>query len=229
MDTTLNLSLYWYIMDIIHTYIQRALRFVKRKLNPPISNEKARKRKMLEDYEYLRSCGVDTELGYVTLYGKPIIMKAPNSTIKIGKDVLLISDSVYNSAGVNHPVILSTEKEGAEIILGDGTGFSGTSIVAFSSIRIGNRSGCGVNCNIWDSDFHSVDSNERGKHAKPQDAPTQPITIGEDVWIGANVTILKGVTIGDRTVVGSMSLVNKDIEADTLVVGIPANVIKKLK
>ena len=122
---------------------------------------------MQEDYEYLRSCGVDTEYGYVTLLGKPIIMKAPNSTIKIGKDVLLISDSLYNSAGVNHPVILSTEKEGAEIILGDGTGFSGTSIVAFSSIRIGDRSGCGVNCNIWDSDFHSVDSNERGIHAKP--------------------------------------------------------------
>ena len=71
--------------------------------------------------------------------------------------------------------------------------------------------------------IHSVDSNKRGIHAKPQDAPTQLITIGEDVWIGANVTILKGVTIGDRTVVGSISLINKDIEADTLEGEIPAS------
>ena len=43
------------------------------------------------------------------------------------------------------------------------------------------------------------------------------------------MTILKGVKIGGRAVVGSMSLVNKDIEADTLVGGIPTSVIKKLK
>lgn len=205
------------------------LRYIKNLFVHRMSEEELREKKMREDYEYLRARGVETEFGYVTLLGKPIIKKAPNSTIKIGKDVLLISDSQYNSAGVNHPVILATEKEGAEIILGDGTGFSGASIVAFQSIKIGNRSGGGVNCNIWDSDFHCVDSTKRGIDAKPQDAPSKPIEIGDDVWMGANVTVLKGVKIGDRAIIGAMSLVNKDVEADVIVAGVPARMIKKLK
>ncbi len=195
----------------------------------PLTPEQLAEKKKQEDYEFLVAHGVETELGYVTLLGKPMIMKAPNSRIKIGKDVLLISDSMYNAAGVNHPVILATEKEGAEIILGDGTGFSGASIVAFQSIKIGNRSGGGVNCNIWDGDFHCVDSTKRGIDAKPQDAPSKPIEIGDDVWMGANVTVLKGVKIGDRAIIGAMSLVNKDVEADVIVAGVPARMIKKLK
>lgn len=213
-------------MIMLYDQIFRALRFIKKKFHPQQTDEENLRRKQQEDYDYLRSCGVETELGYVTLLGKPIIKKAPNSTIKIGKDVLLISDSKYNSAGINHPVILATEKEGAEIILGDGSGFSGTSIVAFSSVRIGNRSGCGVNCNIWDSDFHSIESNKRGVDASPETAPTAPIVIGEDVWMGANVTVLKGVHIGDRAVIGSMSLVNKNVKSDTISAGVPAKIIK---
>ena len=213
----------------IHTYIHGVLRHLKKIFRHRMSADEMREKKKRDDYEFLKAHGVETEYGYVTLLGEPIIIKAPNSRIKIGKDVLLISDSRYNSAGVNHPVILATEKEGAEIILGDGTGFSGASIVAFKSIKIGDRSGGGVNCNIWDGDFHSTEAIERGIDAKPQDAPSKPIEIGEDVWMGANVTVLKGVTIGDRAIIGAMSLVNKDVEADTIVAGVPARMIKKLK
>ncbi len=204
--------------------LKKLIKKIIKKISPPPKFDKK-----LEDYNYLISHGVETEYGYVTLLGKPIIKKHPNSRICIGKDVLLISSSEFNSAGVNHPVILATEKEGAEIILGDGCGFSGTSIVSFSSVRIGNRSGCGVNCNIWDSDFHSVESNKRGIDVSPQIAPTVPIVIGEDVWIGANVTVLKGVHIGDRAVISSMSLVNKNIQSDSISAGIPAKKIKDNK
>ena len=192
--------------------IWRRLRrlFIKKPLTP----EQLAEKKKQEDYEFLVAHGVETEIGFVTLLGKPMIMKAPNSRIKIGKDVLLISDSEYNSAGVNHPVILATEKEGAEIIIGEGTGFSGTSVVAFNSIQIGDRTGFGVNCNIWDSDFHSIDASERGINADSKNAPSASITIGKDVWVAANVTILKGVTIGDNVVIGTMSLVNKDIPSN---------------
>lgn len=211
------------------TNLHKVLRHLKNLFCHQMSEDEKREKKKRDDYEFLKAHGVETEYGYVTLLGEPIIIKAPNSRIKIGKDVLLISDSRYNSAGVNHPVIIATEKEGAEIILGDGTGFSGASIVAFKSIKIGDRSGGGVNCNIWDGDFHSIEASERGIDAKPQDAPNAPIEIGEDVWIGANVTVLKGVTIGDRAIVGAMSLVNKNVEADTIVAGVPARMIKKQK
>ena len=211
---------------MIHTYIHKALRCIKKIFYPPLTAEELRQKKMREDYEFLIAHGVETELGYVTLYGKPIIQKAPNSRIKIGKDVILISESQYNTAGVNHPVILATEKEGAEIILGDGTGLSGTSLVAFNSIRIGDRSGFGVNCNVWDSDFHSINSDERGINADPKDAPNAPVIIGKDVWFAANVTILKGVSIGDNVVVGAMSLVNKDLPSNCIAGGVPVKIIK---
>ncbi len=55
-----------------------------------------------------------------------------------------------------------------------------------------------------------------------------PISIGEECWIGGRVTICPGVTIGDRAVIGAGSVVTKDIPADTLAVGNPARVVKKL-
>ncbi len=55
-----------------------------------------------------------------------------------------------------------------------------------------------------------------------------PVTIGEEVWIGGRVTICPGVTIGDRAVIGAGAVVTKDIPADTLAVGNPARVVKKL-
>ena len=55
-----------------------------------------------------------------------------------------------------------------------------------------------------------------------------PITIGDNVWIGANVSILPGVTIGSNVVIGAGSVVNKDISSNTVAVGVPCKVIKNL-
>ena len=56
----------------------------------------------------------------------------------------------------------------------------------------------------------------------------KPVTIGNDVWIGGNVTVLPGVTIGDRAVIGAGSVVTEDIPADSVAVGAPAKVVKEL-
>jgi len=55
------------------------------------------------------------------------------------------------------------------------------------------------------------------------------VKIGNNVFIGANSTILKGVTIGDGAIIGAGSVVNKDVPAHTLYVGVPAKFVKKLK
>ncbi|NDV68546.1 sugar O-acetyltransferase [Dysgonomonas sp. 25] len=55
-----------------------------------------------------------------------------------------------------------------------------------------------------------------------------PVTIGEECWIGGHATICPGVTIGDRVVIGAGSVVTKDIPSDSLAVGNPARVVKKL-
>lgn len=56
----------------------------------------------------------------------------------------------------------------------------------------------------------------------------RPITVGNNVWIGANVSVLPGVTIGDNCVIGAGSVVTKDIPAGSLAVGNPCRVIRKL-
>ncbi|WP_418041685.1 DapH/DapD/GlmU-related protein [Paenibacillus xylanilyticus] len=56
----------------------------------------------------------------------------------------------------------------------------------------------------------------------------KPVTIGNDVWLSANVTVCGGVTIGDRCVIGAGSVVTQDIPADSFAAGVPCKVIRKI-
>ncbi len=188
--------------------------------------ESPKERKKREDYEFLVSHGVETEYGNVCLLGTPIIKKYQNSRIVLGKGITLISDSQYNTAGVNHPVILATEAEGAEIHIGDGVGMSGTSVVAVKKVTIGDYTMLGVNTNVHDTDFHCVDAEKRKAQTSIIEANSAPIVIGENVWVGANSTILKGVEIGNDVVVGVHSLVNRSMPNGVLCAGNPA-IVKK--
>lgn len=55
-----------------------------------------------------------------------------------------------------------------------------------------------------------------------------PIVLGKNVWVGSNATILQGVTIGDNAIVGAGAVVTKDVEANTIVGGVPARIIKQI-
>lgn len=189
------------------------------------SKEELIRRKQQADYDYLRSRGVETGYGYVTLCGEPQITKHPDARIIIEKGVTMVSSSYYNEAGINHPTILAAMTPGATVILREGVGVSGVSIVANDYIEIGAQTMVGANSNIYDNDFHSLDAEERlagnkGKHS--------PVIIGEKCWIGANTTILKGVHIGNEAVIGTMSLVNKDVPSKVLAAGVPAKVIRQI-
>jgi acetyltransferase-like isoleucine patch superfamily enzyme len=61
-----------------------------------------------------------------------------------------------------------------------------------------------------------------------QGVSTMPVTIGNDIWIGANAVILPGVTIGDHSVVAAGAVVTKDVPPHSLVVGVPAKIIKQI-
>lgn len=95
-------------------------------------------------------------------------------------------------------------------------------ILDANKVKIGNNVQIGPNCGIYTSG-HPIDKDERRKveYAKP-------ITIGNDVWIGGNVCIMPGVTIGDNTVIGAGSIVTKDIPANVIAVGNPCKVIKNI-
>ena len=93
-----------------------------------------------------------------------------------------------------------------------------------AKIKIGKDTFIGPNCGFYTA-IHPIDAKQRieGKES------AKPITIGEGVWLGGNVVILPGVTIGDRAVIGAGSVVTKDIPSDVVAVGNPCRVIKNIE
>ena len=112
--------------------------------------------------------------------------------------------------------------EDACVIIGDGTVINGpTSIISRAGISLGAYCHIAMNTMIMDCDLH--------KHAfageTPQDIAKE-IVIKDHCWVGHNVTILKGVTIGEGSIIGAHSVVTKDVEDRTIVAGVPARKIK---
>ena len=97
------------------------------------------------------------------------------------------------------------------------------SILDVAPVHIGDHVMLGPNVLI-SAAGHPLSPKERRKHL----AYAKPVTIGNDVWVGGNVTILPGVKIGNNVVIGAGAVVNKDIPDDSLAVGVPAKVIKRI-
>jgi acetyltransferase-like isoleucine patch superfamily enzyme len=185
-------------------------------------------KKKKSDYLFLSRNGVQTKFGYVTLVGKPIIQKYPNSKIIIESGVTLVSDSAANPAGIAHPVTLATLRDGAEIIIHKDSGLSGATLCAAKKIEIGEYAGIGANVSIYDTDFHPLNPYER-KFDNFNKTKINPVVIGNFVWIGGNSIILKGVSIGNGAVIGAGSVVTKDVPEFTLYAGNPAKFIKSIE
>ncbi len=90
-------------------------------------------------------------------------------------------------------------------------------------VTIGDRSMLGPNVQLYTA-THPLDAQERATGIESG----QAITIGKDVWIGGNVTVCPGVSIGDRTVIGAGSVITKDIPNDVVAAGNPCRVIKPI-
>ena len=153
-----------------------------------------------------------------TFFGVPHFSRSRFSTITIGKNCRFRSDHTSNLIGVNHKCILATLEEGAILKIGNNSGFSGVSIGAAREIIIGNNVLCGANSIITDTDWHSGRSNTLPK----------TVIIEDNVWIGVNTTILKGVTIGENSIIGACSLVVKDIPPNVIAGGNPCRVLKQI-
>jgi hypothetical protein len=169
--------------------------------------------------------GIDWGRGW-RVFGRPILQKHRGSRIALGDGLTLRSWPRSNPLAPTHPVVLSTRSAQAEIVIGDDCGFTGTTLVADASIRIGNRVLVGGNASIVDTDFHPL--TPEGRLEDINAGTSRPIEIGDDVFIGMNSLILKGVTVGDGSVVGAGSVVSRDVPPHTIVAGNPATVVKEL-
>jgi acetyltransferase-like isoleucine patch superfamily enzyme len=159
-------------------------------------------------------------------YGIPILQRHHRSTMRFGSNLNLRSTVRSNPLGPNHPVILCTWQAGAVLEIGENFGMTGGTLCAAERITIGNNVNIGANSTVIDTDFHPLDPEVRRQ--SPQGAQTKPITIEDEVFIGMNCLILKGVTIGRCSVVGAGSVVTRDVPPSVIVAGNPAEVLRVL-
>jgi len=113
---------------------------------------------------------------------------------------------------------------GAKLSLGSGYMNHDCVIDCFDSISIGHHVVISERVVLRDSDNHVIKDVKGMELEKP--IVTAPIVIGDHVWIGMNVIVLKGVTIGEGAVVAAGGVVNKDVPPHCLVAGVPAKVVK---
>jgi acetyltransferase-like isoleucine patch superfamily enzyme len=157
---------------------------------------------------------------------------------------------IYNNANDPSKIVIGKEshiqgelnvfKYGGQITIGDNAYIGKDSrIWSGESITIGNNVLISHFCNIIDTDSHETDAIERAERYKDlvKNGPwstkgsikSSPIVIHDHAWISFNVTILKGVTIGEGAIIGANSVVTKDVPEYCLAVGNPAQIVKKLK
>lgn len=166
---------------------------------------------------------VFTYMKYKILYGSRIQMAKINS-LKGRIEIDLFSDAkcrIGNFLMTAGPFYIKcTDK--AEITIGDNCFFNhNCSLTAVENIVIGNQCMFANNFVVVDHDHDRKD----GKILK--ELVSAPVKIGNNVWCGANVTVLKGVTIGDGAVIAAGSVVNRDVAAYSVVAGVPARKISK--
>lgn len=167
-------------------------------------------------------------------YNKVYLTGNRRGKIVIGDDFHLTSGDCINPICRNIRACIHRGSSNAVITIGNHVGMSSPCIWILDRLTIGNNVNIGGNCMILDTDVHQLDYLAR-RGEKPVNnndstttVQTAPVTIENDVWIGANCQILKGVTIGARSVIGAGSVVTKSIPADSIAVGNPCKVIRRI-
>jgi acetyltransferase-like isoleucine patch superfamily enzyme len=154
-----------------------------------------------------------------TFYGLTTFQVSEVGKLKIGFSCTFRSTYHSNLIGINHPCILSVHGDG-QLEIGNSCGFSGVTLGCFKKISIGSNVRCGANVIITDSDWHLTDLRV---------GDPKPVIIEDNVWIGVNSIVLKGVTIGRDSIIGAGSIVSKDIPPGVIAAGNPCKPLKRVK
>jgi acetyltransferase-like isoleucine patch superfamily enzyme len=117
----------------------------------------------------------------------------------------------------------------ARLIIGDYTTINYQTLISVAKeVRIGSHCALAGEIKIFDNNSHSLDWVARRAHLPITEADVAPVIIEDDVWIGSNCIILKGVHVGRGAVIAAGSVVTRDVPEFTLVAGVPARPIKRL-
>lgn len=187
------------------------------------------RRRMLSDWRMvkLRFLGVishqQLEIGRTTTFRVPLRTDGCGS-LRIGSGNCF-GYSLAPRIGSGE-ILIQSRFPGSTITIGENNTFSNNvSLIATDLIRIGDDCLIGDQVMLVDSDFHAVEPTNRRRSIGSR----APVIIGDNVWLGSRVVVLKGVSIGNNTVVGAMSLVTKSLPSNCMAVGIPAKIIKRIE
>ena len=158
-------------------------------------------------------------LGTIPEVAHPRSLVTFGRNIHLGKSAQIICASDHCVRFTSWP----SKQADAEIVIGDYCLISpGVRISSAQSIRIGDNCMFAANVIISDSDWHGIYNRIRPFRC------TKPVVIENNVWLGERVIVMKGVTIGENSVVGAGSVVTKNIPLNTVAAGNPARVIKTI-
>ena len=161
--------------------------------------------------------GGTAQLGPSVLFENPVAFKG-RGTVIVEAQVTL---GYRNLTAEAEPIMLQPRSPEARILIAAHTHITnGVEIIAVEFVSIGQRCLIGPRTVIMDSDFHGVKPDERN-----QPGLTRPIVIDDNVWIGTQVTILKGVTVGRDAVLGTQCVVARDVPPGAIVVGNPMRIV----
>ena len=181
----------------------------------------------------IKNSGVILGANTYVMGGVPHIKKPRNGIIQIGDNVIINSDFKNSNSSLTYKCKFTTGYEG-KIIVGNNCDLNGTCIMSYDSVTIGNYVQIASSTYISDTDSHPIDNIERlhqmsGEPYSFDSVAKKPIVIGDNSWIGWNVSILKGTKIGKNCIVaaGSVLTGSKEFPDNSIIAGNPARVIKQ--
>lgn len=169
----------------------------------------------------LKNLGIHLQLREAQVIGSEIELTGPviihnQGRIEIGNQVIFDSNCYK-------PIYISLDNPGAKLTIEHNVYINyGTEISLVEEVFIGANSLISIDCLIYDTDWHRIDG-------LPGPVSSSPTRIGRGVWLGARVIVLKGVTIGDNTVVAANSVVTKDLPPNVLAGGNPARILHPIE
>lgn len=169
-------------------------------------------------YRTLSSCRIQG--GHPTLVQPNLCIG--QGVVKFGKGVQIgYFPSPYFLTSICH---LEARYAYARVEIGDNTIINNdfVAIAEASTIKIGNRCSIGPRCCIMDSDFHGLRISDRNDDSAVM---RRSVLVGDDVFFGIGVTVLKGVTIGSGAVIAAGSVVVSDIPPNSIAAGNPARIV----
>lgn len=159
--------------------------------------------------------------------GIPFINKSLKARIKIGNNFKMNNGSNNSDSSMNGKCRIDV-REAAILTIGNDVGMSDVTITCHKKITIGNNVLLGVGCQVRDTDNHSLNPYDRLNGLDWKNKNNLPIIIEDNVFIGANALINKGVRIEKNSIIAAGSVVVKDIPSNEIWGGNPAKLIKTI-